>query len=67
VPPGNEAVVICSAGGCTMSVNARCAVCAAASVTRMVTPKLPAAVGVPVMEPPLLNVTPLGNAPAMIE
>jgi hypothetical protein len=67
VPPGNEAVVICSVGGLMTSVNARCAVWAAASVTRIVTPKLPTADGVPVMDPPLLSVSPLGNAPAMIE
>lgn len=67
VPLGNDAVVICSGGGFTTSVNARCAVCAAASVTRIVTPKLPAADGVPVMDPPLLNVRPPGNAPAITE
>jgi len=64
---GNEAVVICNGGGSMMSVKARCAVCAAASVTRIVTPKLPALAGVPVIEPPLLKLSPPGNAPATIE
>ena len=65
VPLGNDAVVICSGGGLTTSVKARCAVWAAASVTRMVTPKLPALAGVPVMEPLVLKLRPPGNAPAI--
>ena len=67
VPLGKEAVVICSGGGLMTRVNARCAVCAALSVTFMVTPKLPATVGVPEIVPPEESVTPVGSAPAITE
>jgi hypothetical protein len=68
VPEGSGDVVVMTSGltaGSILRLNVVCVVCAVAllSVTRIVKPNEPAAVGVPVSEPPAERLSPVGKEP----
>ena len=64
VPPANDAVVIVGAAAITID-NAFVPTAPRVSVALSVKLNVDATVGVPVIAPPLLRLSPLGNAPAL--
>jgi hypothetical protein len=67
VNAGSTEVVIWMAGGCTWIENVFVVLLLRLSVTCTENENGPLLVGVPVMEPPALRISPLGSAPELID